>query len=103
MTQNSSHRAVWRKAIGLEEAKLKPFSQVCLHHIVNRDSRCGPLRSPALLAPVAIAEENVFAAILSPIVRPWTTVVAIEGGPDLTWSMVGLMSGYIRHQLMGSL
>ena len=103
MTRNSSHRAVWREAIGREKAKLKPFSRVCLHHIVNRDSRCGPLQSPALLAPVAIAEESVFAAVLSPIVRPWTTVVAIEGGLDLTWSMVGQMSGYIRHQLMCSL
>ena len=27
--RNSSHRAVWREAFGLDEAKLKPFSRVC--------------------------------------------------------------------------
>ena len=39
---------------------------------------------PALLTPVAIAEEDVLAAVLpwlTPIVGPSTTVV---GGPDLT-------------------
>ena len=42
---------------------------------------------PALLTPVAIAEEDVLAAVLptlAPIVGPSTTVVAIEGEPDLT-------------------
>ena len=53
--RNSSRRAVWRKAFGLDEAKLKPFSRVCSRHFVNGDSRCGPLLVPALLTPVAIA------------------------------------------------
>ena len=42
---------------------------------------------PALLTPVAIAEEDVLVAVLptlAPIVGPSTTVVATEGGPDLT-------------------
>ena len=77
---------MWRKAFGLDEAKLKPFSRVCSRHFVNGDSRCGPLL-PALLTPVAIAGEDVLAAVLptlAPIVGPSTTVVAIEGGPDWT-------------------
>ena len=61
---------------------------VRLRHFVNGDSRCGPLLVLALLTrSVAIAEEDVLAAVLptlSPIVGPSTTVVAIEGGPDLT-------------------
>ena len=71
----------------LDEAKLKPFSIVCSRHFVNGDSRCGPLLVPALLTPVAIAEEDILAAVLptlAPIVGPSTTVVAIEGGPDWT-------------------
>ena len=42
---------------------------------------------PALLTPVVIAEEDVLVAVLptlAPIVGPSTTVVEIEGGPDLT-------------------
>ena len=63
--RNSSHRAVWREAFGLDEVKLKPFSRVFrLRHFVMGDSRCGPLLVPALLTPVAIAEEDVLAAIL---------------------------------------
>ena len=87
MPRNSSHRAVWRVAFGLDEAKLKPFSRVCSRHFVKGDSRCGPLLAPALLTPVAIAEEDVLVAVLptlAPIVGPSTIVVAIEGGPDLT-------------------
>eukprot|EP00731_Ephydatia_muelleri_P032866 Em0024g410a len=83
----SSIRAVWREAFVLDEAKLKPFSIVCSRHFVNGDSRCGPLLVPALLTPVAIAEEDILAAVLptlAPIVGPSTTVVAIEGGPDWT-------------------
>ena len=87
MPQNSSRRAVWRNTFGLDEAKLKPFSRVCSHHFVNGDSRCGALPVPALLTPVAIAGKDVLAAVLptlASIVGPWTTVVAIEGGPDWT-------------------
>ena len=82
--RNSSRRAVWQKAFGLDEAKLKPFSRVCSRHFVNGDSRCGALPVSALLTPVA---KDVLAAVLptlAPIVGPWTTVVAIEGGPDWT-------------------
>ena len=42
---------------------------------------------PALLTPVAIAEEAVLVAVLptlAPIGGHSTTVVAIEGRPDLT-------------------
>ena len=73
--------------VTFEDAKLKPFSGVCSRHFVNGDSRCGALLVPALLTPVAIAEEVVLVAILptlAPIVGHSTTVVAIEGGPDLT-------------------
>ena len=87
MPRNSSHRAVWREAFVLDEAKLKPFSEVCSCHFVNGDSRCGPLLVPALLTPVAIVEDYVLAAVLPtlvPIVGPSITVVAIEGRPDLT-------------------
>ena len=40
---------------------------------------------PALLTPVAIAEDVLSAVLptLVPIVGPLTTVMAIEGGPDL--------------------
>ena len=102
MPRNSSHRAVWREAFVLDEAKLKPFSIVCSCHFVNGDSRCGPLLVPALLTPVAIAEEDVLAPVLPtlvPIMGPSTTVVAIEGGPDLTTvngrSTVGVESAQI--------
>ena len=76
-------RSIW----ALDEAKLKPFSRVCSPHFVNGESRCEPLLVPALLRPVAIAEDDVLPAVLpmlAPIVGPSTTVVAIEGGPDLT-------------------
>ena len=66
---------------------MKPLSRVCSRHFVNGDSQCGPLLVPALLTPVAIAEEDVLAAVLptlAPIMGPSTTVVATEGGPDLT-------------------
>ena len=66
---------------------MKPFSGVCSRHFVNGDSRCGALLVTALLTPVAIAEEVVLVAVLptlAPIVGHSTTVVAIEGGPDLT-------------------
>ena len=67
---------------------LKPFSRVCSRHFVNGDSRCGPLLVPAHLRPVAIAEDACLVCsilpTLAPIVGPSTTVVAIEGGPDLT-------------------
>ena len=94
MPRISSHRVVWREAFGLDEAKLMPFSRACSSHFVNGHSRCGPLLVPALLRPMAIAEDVLSAVLptLAPIVGPSTTVVAIEGGPDLTTVMVGQQS-----------
>ena len=78
LPRNSSHRA---------RSLLKPFSRVYSRHFVNGDSRCGPLLVPALLRPVAIAEDVLAEVLpaLEPIVGPSNTAVAIEGaGPDLT-------------------
>ena len=82
---------MWREAFGLDEASLSHSQEsVRLRHFVNSDSRCGPLLVPALLTPVAIAEEDVLqlAALLptmAPIVGPSTTVVAIEG--ETAWKL----------------
>ena len=100
-TKTISHYRVPRKTLLIDQCGekrlglMKPVEAIlkslfdCVTLLYNSDSRCGPLLVPALLTPVAIAEEDVLqlAAVLptmAPIVGPSTTVVAIEGEPDLT-------------------